>query len=176
MSFAGRPSAAGCFPPSSTANASLYSATRCGPQWITIGKLDAKQPRVIVRSTGDQDPTGPNGFADQSMARINSRTGPGPSNTPTPGSDDTIDAPCLSTLNKDGPIPGIVGTMPTPRTASSTPACWCGRASTQRQGSRPARRLRPDWPAGSIWTNQANGSSSGQRPRSSTGQSPAPVD
>ena len=77
VSFAGRPSAAGCFPPSSTANASLYSATRCGPQWITIGKLDAKHPRVIVRNTGDQDPTGPSGFADQSMARINSRTGPG---------------------------------------------------------------------------------------------------
>ena len=108
------------------------------------------------------------------MARINSRTWPGPSNTPAPGSDDTIDSPCLSTLNEDGPYPGIVGTMPAARTPRSTPACWCGRGSTQRQGSRPARRLRPEWPAGSIWTNQANGPSSGQRTRSYTGQPPAP--
>ena len=95
MSFAGRPRAAGCFPPIRSANASLYRATRSGPQWITIGKLDAKHARVIVRSTGDQDPTGPNAVTGHSIARINSRACPGPSNTPVPGSIDATTHPAF---------------------------------------------------------------------------------
>ena len=35
----------------------------------------------MVRSTGDQESTGPNGVAAQSTARNRPRTSPGPSNT-----------------------------------------------------------------------------------------------
>jgi hypothetical protein len=53
---------------------------------MTIGKLDANAARSIVRSTGDQDATGPSGVVHQGNDRSIVRISPGPSNSPASGS------------------------------------------------------------------------------------------
>ena len=83
---AGRPNAAGCFPPIIAANASLYTATRSGPQWITIGNPDPKQTSTIVRNTGDHPSTAPSGVADQSIDRNKPRSSPASSTNVAVGS------------------------------------------------------------------------------------------
>ena len=161
VSFAGRPNAAGCLPPISAANASLYRATSSGPQWITIGKPDSRHLCTIVRSTGDHDPTGPSGVAAHSIARINSRTCPGPSNTPhpdpmTPSTRPPFHAQQRTALSGDSRHNASAACAELDPCVLVRP-----RVDVATGPSRPARRLRPERPLAAIQTNQANGPSSG---------------
>lgn len=97
VSFTGWPSAAGCFPPISTANACC--PTPPAPDPIDLDRYstpDSCVPSSVAPATS----TGPDGVMDQSIPRINPRTRPGPANASTSGSIDATTVACPSTLSR----------------------------------------------------------------------------